>query len=122
MVKHSKHEFYDFRNPPNRSGFGWEEINKEWQKWTTAQYVIALNHKLAIDGFKSDFDAMKWADTCLLVLPCGRSAHTEAGYMKGQGKRVYALILEPQEPELMYKMFDGIITDGREFVDFLMQG
>jgi hypothetical protein len=56
MVKHSKHEFYDFRNPPNRSGFGWEEINKEWQKWTTAQYVIALNHKLAIDGFKSDFD------------------------------------------------------------------
>lgn len=31
---------------------------------------------------------MKWADTCVLALPCGRSAHLEAGWMSGAGKKL----------------------------------
>lgn len=53
---------------------------------------------------------MKWADTCIMVLPCGRSANTEAGWMKGAGKEVYVFTPIKQEPELMYKIYDGIIT------------
>ena len=52
---------------------------------------------------------LKWADTCVLVLPCGRSAHTEAGWMAGAGKRVIAFIPEMVEPELMYKLFDRVV-------------
>ena len=40
------------------------------------------------------------------MLPCGRSAHTEAGWMAGAGKKVIAYIPEKEDPELMYKMFD----------------
>lgn len=48
---------------------------------------------------------------CLLVLPCGRSAHTEAGWMAGMGKRVIVYIPEMQEPELMYKLFDEVVDN-----------
>ena len=54
-------------------------------------------------AFKADLDALNWADTCLLVLPCGRSAHTEAGWMKGAGKKVVVypliLIIKPQRSQ-----------------------
>ena len=58
---------------------------------------------------------MKDCDVCVLVLPCGRSAHTEAGWMAGAGKKVIAYIPDKEDPELMYKMFD-CITDSFEEV------
>ena len=63
--------------------------------------------------------ALRWADTCVLVLPCGRSAHTEAGWMAGSGKRVIAYIPEMVEPELMYKLFDAVVGDLDELVKVL---
>ncbi len=53
---------------------------------------------------------MKAADICVLCLPCGRSAHLEAGWMKGAGKKVIAYIHpgEGIESELMYGILDGI--------------
>jgi len=76
----------------------------------TLMKIKAMSHPIAEDGFKLDFNAMKWADCCIMVLPCGRSANTEAGWMKGAGKKVYVLQLMQQEPELMYKIHDGILT------------
>lgn len=104
------HEVYDFKNPPGRTGFSWSEIDPNWKKWSTWQYEEALKHPIAEAGFKSDFDAMKWADVCVLVLPCGRYANAEAGWMKGAGKRVFVLSPAKEEPELMYKLFDGIYS------------
>lgn len=55
---------------------------------------------------------MEWADTCVLLMPCGRSAHIEAGYMKGRGKRL--IVYYPTtdrngfEPDLMYLLADHI--------------
>jgi hypothetical protein len=111
VLRSMGHEVYDFKNPPHgRGGFAWSDIDKEWLTWTTEQYRDALDTKIAIDGFNSDFDGMKWAECCVMVLPCGRSANTEAGWMKGAGKRVYVYSPEKQEPELMYKIYDGIIS------------
>ena len=47
---------------------------------------------------------MEWADTGVLLLPCGRSAHLEAGYFVGANKDLFVCILELPEPELMYRM------------------
>jgi hypothetical protein len=81
------HLVYDFRNPrEGNDGFRWLEIDPDWEKWTPEQYRAALDHPVAKRGFASDFDAMKWADTFVLVLPCGRSAHLELGWACGQGK------------------------------------
>ena len=84
------HEVYDFRNPKEGdNGFHWSNIDENWQNWSPKEYVKALNHPIAVDRFNSDFKAMVWADCCIMVLPCGRSANTEAGWMKGAGKPVF---------------------------------
>ena len=95
-------EVYDFRNPiPDNHGFSWRSIHPDWERWTPAQWRDALSHPISQDGYALDRGGMDWADACVLVLPCGRSAHLEAGFMAGQGKPVYTLLMEPQEPELM---------------------
>lgn len=109
------HEVYDFKNPPNGSGgFAWSDIDPNWEHWTTEAYKEALADPIAVKGFNSDFDGMKWADCCVMVLPCGRSANTEAGWMKGAGKKVYVFSPLVQEPELMYAIYDEIIVSSEE--------
>jgi len=114
------HEVYDFKNPPHgRGGFSWDEIDKDWQQWTPQDFADVLQRsEIAAAGFNTDMAGIAWADLCVLVLPCGRSAHTEAGYMKGKGKPVYVVQLDKCEPELMYKIFDGIITSGTQLFSF----
>lgn len=98
------HEVYDFKNPkPGDNGFHWSAIDPNWKDWKPHEYRSALRHPIAEQGFASDWNAMVWADCCVLVLPCGRSAHIEAGYFVGAGKQLIVL-LAPGEPELMYKM------------------
>ena len=113
-LREAGHEVYDFRNPPQGGhGFRWTDIDPDCAEWTFAQYAEGLTHPAAERQFANDIDALEWADTCVLVLPCGRSAHTEAGWMAGAGKKVVVYIPERVEPELMYKLFDGV-TDSLE--------
>lgn len=118
-LREQGHKVYDFRNPPKRKGFAWSDIDPDWLNWNTEQYRKALQHPKAQAGFDSDFNAMKDADVCVLVLPCGRSANAEAGWMKGAGKKVYVLQKQHEEPELMYKMFDGVFSDEAELIKAL---
>ena len=112
------HEVYDFRNPPHGgAGFHWTDIDPEAPHWSFRQYADGLGHPLAERQFSADLEALVWADTCVLVLPCGRSAHTEAGWMAGAGKRVVAYIPEMVEPELMYKLFDRVVGTMEDLVE-----
>ena len=105
------HQVYDFKNPrPGDNGFHWSEIDRDWKQWSTEEYRDALDHPVAKAGYASDFNAMKWADTFLLVLPCGRSAHLELGWACGQGKQTL-ILLDDMEPELMTKMVDQICVN-----------
>jgi hypothetical protein len=70
------HEVYDFKHPlPGTSGFGWTKMDANWLNWSPAVYLDYLDHALANTGFALDWNAMEWADTCVMLLPCGRSAH-----------------------------------------------
>lgn len=107
------HEVYDFRHPaPGNDGFQWSAMDKDWQTWTLRQYVNRIEESpVAAAGFQLDRDALHWCDTCVLVSPCGRSAHLEAGYAAGQGKDVIFLLQqEGFEPELMYLLGSGFVT------------
>lgn len=114
-LREAGHEVYDFKNPEPYTGFAWSEIDENWENWTTQEFVQALNHPRAEQAFESDFNAMKWADACVMVMPCGRSAHTEAGWMAGTGRITIALVEKDAEPELMYKIFD-LTTDSLDEV------
>lgn len=119
-LRHFGHEVYDFRNPaPGNHGFHWSEIDPAWETWDSKAYIEALDHPIAEDGFASDFNAMKWADTGVLVLPSGRSAHIEAGYFVGAAKPLHILLFDRQEPELMYLMATSISRSIAELVHWL---
>lgn len=99
------HQVYDFRNPAQgNTGFAWTKIDPDWLGWNPATFADLLqNHPIAQEGFSFDKRALDWCDTCVMVLPCGRSAHLEAGYAAGQGKHViWWLHPDKFEPELMY--------------------
>jgi hypothetical protein len=102
-LRQAGHEVYDFRHPePDNDGFSWNRIDPAWKTWSTLSYAKALQHPIALHGFGLDFAALQWAEGCVLVLPCGKSAHLELGFMLGAGKPGIILAPEKIEPELMY--------------------
>jgi len=116
------HEVYDFKNPaPGQKGFGWRDCGGAAAEdgpgkgaMTIASYVEAIQSNRAKEGFAFDIDALDWADTCVMVLPCGRSAHLEAGYACGQGKHVIWVLSDDRwEPELMYLMGHDFVVPSR---------
>ena len=114
------HDVYDFRNPPSGDpGFKWGNVDSRYMEWTPEEYRDHLMHPKAIKQFGNDIEAMEACDTCVLVLPCGRSAHTEAGWFAGRGKKVLVYIPEKQEPELMYKLFSGVCCSMEELINAL---
>lgn len=111
------HEVYDFRHPqPGNDGFSWHEIDPSIPRGPAGinlspnQIVEMLDHQKAHAGFANDMDALQWCDTCVLVLPCGRSAHIEAGWATGAGKFTVGLLANG-EPDLMWKMLDHLCCD-----------
>ena len=100
------HEVYDFRRPglPG-GGFNWSKIDEGWRDWSVEEYIESLDHPEAVAGFNRDYEAMQWADVFVLVMPCGRSAHLEAGWAVGRGKPTCILLADQSfQPELMYKL------------------
>lgn len=110
-LREDGHEVYDFRNPePGDKGFSWRQIDPDraWLK-DPARFRAGLEHPIAQHGFALDMGALAQCDVCVLVLPCGRSAHLELGWAAGAGKRTYVLLDElVSEPELMYLACSGI--------------
>jgi hypothetical protein len=108
------HDVYDFREPkPGNHGFSWHEIDPTIPRGPAdlhlpaGEIAMMLQHPAAVDGFKLDMDALTWCDVCVLVLPCGRSAHLEAGWAAGAGKVTIALLADG-EPDLMWKMLGSL--------------
>jgi nucleoside 2-deoxyribosyltransferase len=88
-------------------------------EWSPQEYREQLEHPKAVRQFDNDIKAMEACDTCVLVLPCGRSAHTEAGWFAGRGRTVVVYIPVRQEPELMYKLFSAVCCSMDELVEAL---
>jgi hypothetical protein len=103
------HDVYDFRVA--NGGF-------RWSGTTYPEHICELEtdpHVAA--AFKRDKDALDWCDVCVLILPCGKSAHLEAMYASARGKPVIVkfCVEEPLQPELMYPLL-AVGSGGVRFV------
>lgn len=77
-----------------------ELADEHWQAYEQARgrsYGAALGGILADHNFGLDKYYLDHCDVGLLVMPAGRDAHLELGYMVGRGKR--GLILLDGEPD-----------------------
>jgi hypothetical protein len=119
---------YDFKNPKlptsNRkmSPFRWADItmDRDFNGGVSVDaYLAGMKNSLARDGLRSDYSAMRQADTMVLVLPCNRSAHLELGWAVGMGKRTAILLEDPMEPELMYGLVDYLAPSLHDLLGWL---
>ena len=121
LLRENNHQVYDFRNPfYTNSGFSWSQVDPNWMNWTAEQYrSYLLTSPMTAYGYMADTRAMEWADTCVLLLPCGRSAHLEGGWFAGRGKRLIILTQDGEEPELMALMANEICVSIDEVLTVL---
>ena len=107
ILREERHEVYDFRD----EGFSWESVDPNWKEWSLDQFRKGICHPKATEGYNRDRIAMDWADTCVMVMPCGRSAHLEAGWFVGKRKPT-AIYFDSNakydDADLMYRMVDRI--------------
>lgn len=115
-----EHEVYDFRNPKEGDeGFHWKQVSERpLEEWTHDYWKQVLQHPRAEEGFQNDMSALHWCDACLLVMPCGRSAHMELGWAAASGRHTAVMVPpgHPVEPDLMVKMTSGGLLFGMEEV------
>ncbi len=114
-LKAAGHQVYDFRNPwDTGAGFKWSDIDPKWEY--VADYRPTLKHPIAQRGYNSDKSGIDWAEACVLILPCNRSAHLEAGWVGGSGRPVFILLDGESEPELMYNLVTRLCLTLEELI------
>jgi nucleoside 2-deoxyribosyltransferase len=102
---------YDFRTA--NGAFKWEEVSPDGMK-TVESYLKNINDEKCDIAFANDMQALENCDVCVMVMPCGRSAHIEAGFAVGMDKPVGILYHDDNfEPDLMHKMAN-LLTDSQE--------
>ena len=129
LLRKHGHKVYDFQHPNGRNDRNvWEGVTSKLRLSTAYQqgilsgsdYDCMLEEEDVQNRFDEHFKAMSDADTCILLLPCGRSSHVEAGYMAGAGKRVFVYDTSTHvTPELMYLIFDGYFHKEKDLLDAL---
>jgi hypothetical protein len=100
---------YDFRAA--NGGF-------HWSCRTYEEYIRELETDPAVAAaFQRDKDGLDSCDVCVLILPCGVSAHLELMHVSDAGKPVIVKLdpVEPLKPELMYKLL-AVGSGGVQFV------
>jgi hypothetical protein len=118
LLRADGHEVYDFRDPSNYA-FHWRDIDTWWDRWTPEQCRDALDHDLAVTSFRIDMAAMEAADVCVLLQPCGRSAHLEAGWFAAHPDKKLVILLHDGDPESMFKLADAICVTEVELLETL---
>ncbi len=93
-----------------------------WRDYETARgrtYVQALRGYAATHIYKFDKHHIDDSEIGVLVLPSGRSAHLELGYMIGKGKPGYVLMDNPDRWDVMYQFATGIAFSMDELMEML---
>lgn len=98
------------------------EADDAWQAYEMNrgnEYRAALAGHAADHVFTYDKHHLDRATVGVLVLPAGKSAHLELGYLIGQGKPGYILMDgEPERYDVMYK-FATVVFSVEELVEKL---
>lgn len=120
LLRSAGHSVYDFKDPANDKGaFRWSDLGIERpEDWSPEECIRFLGHPRAEEGFRQDFDAMRGAEVCVLVLPAGRSANLEAGWFVGAG-RPLVVLKDWGTPDLMYKMASAVVARPDQIVPAL---
>lgn len=111
------------RATDNRYAFHWSEFVDDEFELMNYDAVSFIADPKVQRAFKEDKRWLDWSDCVVMLMPCGRSSHLEAGYAKGQGKLLYIYGAFPKgEFDVMYGFADGLFRreDINELVNTLL--
>ena len=108
------------RATDQRYAFHWSEFMDDKIELLKYDAVSFINDPKVQRAFAEDKKWLDWSDTVIMLMPCGRSSHLEAGYAKGQGKRlfIYGEFLKG-EFDVMYGFAEGLFRT--EELDHLIE-
>ncbi len=99
------------------------EADDKWQEYERARgrtYKEALAGYHARHVYELDKLHLDRCDAAVLVLPAGKSAHMELGYLRGRDKPVYVLMDgEPEKYDIMYLLASGVCMSDEELLEAL---
>lgn len=94
------------------------EATGEEQMAVLEGHTDFLNDPVHKDHFEKDLEGLQGANTVVLLLPAGTSAHIEAGIAFGMGKKLI-LIGKPEKPETLYYIFNEHYNTPDDFLQTL---
>ena len=100
------------------------EADDKWQEYEAQRgraYADALYGPAAENVFLFDKRNLDSSDMAVMVLPAGKSAHLELGYMLGQGKPgfIYFSEGEPERWDVMYQFATGVAFDMEQLISIM---
>ena len=122
ILKAEGHEVDCFASTDTgRTSFNWSELTaglgcqtreEAEAKLAGMDAIDLLSFDRVIKAFREDRKYLDWCDTCILVLPSGKSAHLEAGYAKGSGKDLFIFgEFLKGERDVMYGFADSLFRE-----------
>jgi nucleoside 2-deoxyribosyltransferase len=93
---------------------------RDYEKQRGHSYAEALNGIAAKHVFDFDKTHLESSDVAVLLMPAGKSAHIELGYMIGRGKLAFVLFdKEPERYDVMYKFATGVFFSASDLINAL---
>jgi hypothetical protein len=110
LLRARGHEVDCFCDPSSgRYVFHWTEFVDQEEDLKNYDAISFLDDPRTQRAFKEDKGWIDWCDAVVMIHPCGKSAHLEAGYAKGSGKKLYMWGSFPEgEFDVMYGFADGL--------------
>lgn len=109
-LRSAGHVVDDFTDGKRRETFTWEDVPGTKREDLNA--ITFLKIPRSQEAFAEDKKWLDWCDTCILILPAGNSAHLEAGYAVGSGKRLFIFGRFPEGKfDLMYGFANKLVRE-----------
>lgn len=97
-----------------------DDFFKQYQKGRGLTYSDALKSYAAKHIFEFDKYHLDRCDAAVLVMPAGKSAFLELGYMVGTGKKTYILLEENDDRwDLMFQFCTAVCHNIDELIEEL---
>ena len=90
-----------------RETFHWSEVVEKEEDLQEYDAVGFMRDPRVQQAFEVDRVWLDWSDVVVMLHPCGDSAHLEAGYAKGTGKKLFMYGVFPDgKVDVMYGFAD----------------
>ncbi|HUV46314.1 MAG TPA: hypothetical protein VMW45_04530 [Dehalococcoidia bacterium] len=100
------------RATDKRYSFHWSEFVDDEAELLKYDAISFIQDYRVVRAFNEDKSWLDWADTVIMLMPCGRSSHLEAGYAVGKGKGLYIYGDFPKgEFDVMYGFANGLFRN-----------